>query len=285
MTSDPSPTNLRRAWLAGYRVGDVEVTLARFSIRVSQLWSEVQELKAKLAAVEDDRRRLEQRLGDSRQREVDLSSAVSRSHVTGDALERDARAKAQMIVDAAELEAARIRGDASLSAETTRSQVDELLRLRDLLTATVRAVIRDFEIVVGRIDRGEGIGDRRTALAPAQEPSAGVPLVGDAASRPVSRAPSSLPRAGGEVFDRRVEVVAGPFNDFASLSAFERALGALPKVEDVYVRRFEGDRATIDLTMEEPGHLLDEMADRLPYRLDVERADADRITITLSAAG
>jgi hypothetical protein len=86
------------------------------------------------------------------------------------------------------------------------------------------------------------------------------------------------------MFDGRVELLVGPFDDFASLSAFERALGSLPKIEDVYIRRFADDRATIDVTLQEPASLIEDMTKRLPYRLDVQHADVDRIAVTVSAS-
>ena len=61
---DPTPTptpKLRRAWLAGYRVGDVEVLLAELRFKVTHLRDETQRLTVRLTEVERHRVELEQR--------------------------------------------------------------------------------------------------------------------------------------------------------------------------------------------------------------------------------
>jgi chromosome segregation ATPase len=60
---DPSPTpKLRRAWLAGYRVADVEVLLAELRFKVTHLRDETQRLTVRLTEVERHRSDLEQRV-------------------------------------------------------------------------------------------------------------------------------------------------------------------------------------------------------------------------------
>jgi predicted nucleic acid-binding Zn-ribbon protein len=64
---DPNPTpKLRRAWLAGYRVADVEVLLAELRFKVTHLRDETQRLTERLADVERHRSELEQRVEDER---------------------------------------------------------------------------------------------------------------------------------------------------------------------------------------------------------------------------
>jgi hypothetical protein len=281
---------LRRTLIGGYRVADVEVLLAQFRLLISQLDTELRATRDRLEAAEADRKELNRRVDEARQRElavIETATQLRRSH---DAVEQSAQLRSREITSHAEAEAARIRGEASLDADSARSQVDELLRLRDTLSSTMRGIVRDFEGVVGRIDRNE---------TPAKPPIAAVPAVADTHVPPEWAAPAepapppapyqepaardSEPIASRSVFDRQIELDAGPFSDFSSLSAFERSLGGLPKVEDVYIRRFEGDRATIDVTLVEPAPLLHEMNERMPYRLDVQSAVADRISVTVSA--
>ena len=60
---DPTPTpKLRRAWLAGYRVGDVEVLLAELRFKVTHLRDETQRLTVRLTEVERHRVELDQRV-------------------------------------------------------------------------------------------------------------------------------------------------------------------------------------------------------------------------------
>jgi DivIVA protein len=111
-----------------------------------------------------------------------------------------------------------------------------------------------------------------------------------AAPPPVSPPPPGPLRPPAEpaepaevVFDRRVELDAGPFSDFAALSAFERSLAHLPKVEDVYVRRLTEDRALIELTLSEPAPLLQTMKESLPYQLDVRSANRSKLVVNVAA--
>ena len=282
---DPSSSShpqLRRAWLSGYRVVDVELLLAKFGVRVSQLWQEGESLRERLAAAERDREALERRLGESHQRELELVSLASTAQATRDQALAEARKEARGVIDAAHLDAARIRGEAVRDADVARGQVDELFRLRGTLSSTMHAVVREFEGLVGRIDRGD---EQDAVIAAVAWPPA-VPYAPSeqASSVPPESMPSEPATVGArsDVFDGRIELDAGPFADFASLSAFERALGALPKIEDVYIRRFQGDRATIDLKLQEPAPLLDEMAAHLPYRFAVDHSDLDHIALTVS---
>jgi hypothetical protein len=211
---DHSPPKLRRSWLSGYRVADVEVLRARLELTIAHLTQSLETVRARLAESEAERERLATEVPER------------------------ARAQADGLLEAARLDAARIRATAALEEQQARTRVDELLRLQETLATTIRRVTSDFEHTMS------------------DEP----PPPGPAA--------------------RTVELQAGPFRDFASLSAFEDALGTLSKVEEVYVRRFEGDRATIEVTLgEEPAALVDEMTARLPYTLSVDRTDADRIAV------
>jgi hypothetical protein len=241
---DHSPLKLRRSWLSGYRVGDVAVLRARLELTIAHLTQALEAARARLAESEAERERLA---------------------TEGSAL---ARARADELVEAARIDAARIRAAAALEEQEARTRVAELLRLQDTLATTIRTVTHDFERAMA------GAEDPAPAPEPEQpepEPPAPEPF-------PAPTPPPPPPAARG--FARTVELEAGPFRDFASLSAFEDALGTLSRVDEVYVRRFEGDRATIELTLDvDPAAFLDEMAARLPYTLSVDRADADRIAV------
>jgi hypothetical protein len=273
MSESLSQQLLRRTLIGGYRVADVEILLAQFRLLVSQLDAELKASRASLADSEAERRELGKRLDEALHREIEIAAAASGVRQAHADAERTLEERARTVLAAAEADAARIRAGADTELGQARNQVEELLRLRDTLAATMRGVIKEFETVTGRIESPAHLAQAPVALpqpvaAPAPPPVTEI--------RPAA--------ATQDVFDRQIEVDAGPFTDFAALAAFERALGRLPKVEDVYIRRFEGDRATIDLTLEEPAALLDDMTERLPYRLDVRSAVADRISLTVSAA-
>ena len=97
-----------------------------------------------------------------------------------------------------------------------------------------------------------------------------------------SRPPPRRPADDDPLFDTRVELDAGPFSDFAALSAFERSLAHLPKVEDVYVRRLADDRALIELTLSEAAPLLRTMHEVLPYALDVRSVSPSAIVVNVT---
>jgi hypothetical protein len=97
-----------------------------------------------------------------------------------------------------------------------------------------------------------------------------------------ARAPSTAPDAD-RLYEGRIEVDAGPFLDFAALSSFERALGRIRGVADVYVRRFIDDRAMIEVTLGESTPLVRVMATDLPFGFDVQSMDEEGLALTLHA--
>jgi hypothetical protein len=57
----------------------------------------------------------------------------------------------------------------------------------------------------------------------------------------------------------------------------------VPGVEEVYVRRIADERVQIELTLVEPGPLLQTMAKSLRYRLDVRAADRSKLVVDVVA--
>jgi hypothetical protein len=103
---------------------------------------------------------------------------------------------------------------------------------------------------------------------------------------PEPRPEPDIPAAAAppeQLFDRCVEVDAGPFADFDELSSFERALAGLPQVADVCVRRFFDDRAIVELAATEELPLLLRLADVLPGGFTVEYVERAALKITLDA--
>lgn len=258
---------MRRAIIGGYRVSDVEVAIAELTLVRGQLEQELEKARERLAEAEADRRELELRVQEARSHSAALADAAEHLARAQEAADE----RAGNVVQAANAEAARIREAAAADVEAARRQIDELIALRNSLGRSLQNVVSDVERLLAS-DPHHTPPSGGTAPPPAAPPQ----------QAPELRPPPDPPAL--DVFDRQIELDAGPFPDFASLSAFERALGSLPKVEDVYIRRFEGDRATIDVTLAEPAPLLEDMAKRLPYRLDVRSAVADRISVTVSSA-
>jgi hypothetical protein len=131
----------------------------------------------------------------------------------------------------------------------------------------VREAVAELDAVLMRVDRG----GRVRADASEVEQAEPAPVVHETSVH------------DGRVFDRRLELDAGPFPDFAALSAFERTLARVANVTDVYVRRFANDRATVEVTLGAPTAFVGAMTSALPYPVDVEQVDDERVSVTVRA--
>jgi hypothetical protein len=288
---DLSTHKLRRAWFSGYRVADVEILVAQMSLRLSQLAGDLGMTRARLEEAERERRELAALLDSAHRREVELIERASAAEAERDEAVREALSRATHTIDEAQLDAARIRADATLDAERARGQVDELLRLRDTLVQTMRGVISDFDYAVGRVEKGESVLPAEPTAAPVEAAANGngnghANGHGNGNGNGNGAAHVALPRGPEDEqrFEGRVELDAGPFGDFAALSSFERSLSRLGGVEDVYVRRFSGDRALIELTLAHPLALVAEMRDQMPYGLELEAIEPGRLAVTVAVA-
>jgi hypothetical protein len=154
----------------------------------------------------------------------------------------------------------------------------------------MRGIVGDFDRAISRAERGE------QSFPGAPGPAEAVPSAAYAvpyepvAAPPVSPVPATAvappdPQSGeGQLFETRVELDVGPFADFAALSAFERSLVHLAKIDDVYVRRLAGDRALIELTLSESAPLLQAMRETLPYSIDVQSASRSKLVVNVTAS-
>jgi hypothetical protein len=270
---DISNTPLRRRIFGGYRPADVEVLAARWRSAVDLLEGEVNRGKERAAELEIDLRALRTRLESYISREAELNKALANAHAHAQEIEERAAANARRVVQEAEERAVEVRAEAFARIAATGEQIDDLLRARDSILNSVRSAAGELDSLLARIDRGQGGVPRPEAPASAPEPTP--------QEQPV-RAPVSAPDAD-RLYEGRIEVDAGPFLDFAALSSFERALGGIRGVADVYVRRFVDDRATIEVTLGEPTSLVRVMASDLPFGFDVQSMDEEGLALTLHA--
>lgn len=294
----------------GYRRDDVEFAFAELRLTLRQLDNDLQSLRDRNRDLESELHTARHEIENFRGREHELSQTMASVLRRSAEIEEGASARAREIVAHAEEEASQIRAEASRRIEDSNTQCNELLRLKDNLLDAMRSVVGDFGQAISRVELGERLFPGPTQAAPGDGPSQPVePTVAEAASSvPVFVAPPvpmpepqsqetsdvvSIPAAPAPpvpvpaspeetLFDTRVELDAGPFSDFAALSAFERALAHMPKVEDVYVRRLAEDRALIELTLAEPAPLLDTMRASLPYSLDVRSANRTKIVVNVA---
>lgn len=260
-SGDMALLRLRRGVL-GFRRSDVIAELERMhgqldaiARSLDETWREKEELRAELAATI------------SRQ-EQDAERV--RTHAKQ--IEAEARAEASRIVAAAEEQAARIRTDAGRRVADAAGRLEELLRVREQVVGELRGIVDAYGSLLDRIDSGKP-ADAGPGVPGVATPPEPVPARPERVSGP------------GDLFPRHVELEAGPFADFAELSAFERSLARLPKVEDVYVRRFGDDRAEIELTLAEERPLVHDLTEHLPYRIVVTNGgDRLRVDVEIEAA-
>jgi len=278
MIRPPDYPRLRyRRLFGGYNRNDVNYSLRELEDAVRRLEEQLEEARGRARDTETELRFTQAELAAFRARESQITEAFAAAQRRASEIEGTAEARSRMIVAQAEEQAAKIRGDAHLKIEDTARQLDEILKLKGTLAESVRGVLAEVDQLLGRIERGE------RAVAPPEALDPGSPWTPRpaAAEAPVA---VEAPEPSGLLFERRVELEAGPFADFGALSTFERALGRLPTVQDVYVRRFSGEEAAIELTLGDEIDLVARLREALPYEFDVEHADPRSARIRVPAA-
>jgi hypothetical protein len=131
---------------------------------------------------------------------------------------------------------------------------------------------------------------RGTAPAPAAtaEPARS----GDAVARVPSAAPTAppagvrlpVPMPHDRLFDGHVLVDAGPFLDIAAVTAFQRALEAVPGARGVDVTALDLDRAHLELDLTDPVALGREIRAVFPFNFAIFEAGHGRLSINVDTA-
>jgi len=267
------PGRLRRS-LFGYRRADVVAALEHLgwqldglAASVDRLYLERQELRARLddadAAQARALREQEERLGLIAEERRAVGVARGDQHLA------EARAQAARVLAEAEEQAARLRHEAGLRVGDAASRLEDLLHVREQLLGELRGLLASYGALLGEHE-GRPLERPAQAEPPVEEaPADGLPAVAE---------------NGGGLFPRHVELDAGPFGDFTELSAFERALARLPKVDDVYIRSFGDERATIELSLTEQTPLAHDLTTKLPYGLRLERGEDARLHVEVLPA-
>lgn len=147
--------------------------------------------------------------------------------------------------------------DLARTRDGLERQVVELLRLRDRMTAEMREVLRYTARAMAAVERGE-------VAAPPEELEP-LPLAEEL-------------REGDGTAEVALVLEVGPLLSFPAVSTLEQELAAAGGVTDVYVRRYDGTRAQIDVAV------AGEAAARtfrtwLEERFQVEERDADHLVL------
>lgn len=272
MLEDEGGSARLRRGLLGYRKSDVEGELLRLRLAVQQLrhaletgWRRRSELEHELEELRAEVTRLHGR----EEEVVSALAALGRAAVPAPPQPQPEPVGARGLFVESERKLEELRSD------VTR-QVDELLGVRDSLTHHLRGVLRDFADTLGRVERGDPLAAHALPALPPLEP----------VFEPMALRRGSLAAAPDELarlYAPRVEIDVGPFADFGALSEFERVLAGLPHVEDVYVRRFSGERALLEVATDGETQLLRALGEALPWDVEVLAADNDKLTLALAA--
>ncbi len=237
-------------FIGGYRVSDVEVALASLEFSLGQIRLELTSLQRRVNVDEGV-------IDDQQARLAALRTAESKALAQVALLEEaraDSARETAWRIEAAEQEAAAAQAE----AQRVRAEHDELLRRLQELTRDLGA---------------DDVPERPASDEPESD------------SQPTPPVVTLLPREAAPeptaAFETSVELDAGPFDDLASLTAFEQSLAEVPQIAEIYVRSYEEGRATFELQLREPTDVIDAMSSRLPYRLDVTESDARRIVLTV----
>ncbi|HUH14594.1 MAG TPA: hypothetical protein VML35_01775 [Gaiellaceae bacterium] len=268
------PGRLRRS-LFGYRRADVVAALEHLgwqldglAASVDRLYGEREELRARLADADAAQARALREQEDRFALVADERRAVDVAR--GDQHLAEARAQAARVLAEGEEQAARLRHEAGLRVGDAASRLEDLLHVREQLLGELRGLLVSYGDLLGE---HEGRPPERAAQAESRREE-----------EPAAAELPAVAASGGGLFPRHVELDAGPFGDFTELSAFERALARLPKVDDVYIRSFGDERATIELSLTEQTPLAHDLTTKLPYGLRLERGDDARLLVEVLPA-
>ena len=148
MSDEPK---LRRAWLRGYKRGDVDLAVARATIAHEQMHHELKGTKARANAMHAEIKDLHRRLDELRQREQTLARTLDEFRQRREQLEQEADARARSIVGEAEQRAAALRTDGLRAVGELQQQIEKLLGLRAGLSAALKRVTEDISDSLDRL--------------------------------------------------------------------------------------------------------------------------------------
>jgi chromosome segregation ATPase len=142
---------LRRAFLRGYRQGDVELALARATLAREQLELELDSARARATAMQTEINALHRRIDNFTERERELTRELDDLRSRREQIEREADARASRIIGDAEQRAAALRTEGLRQVGELQLQVEQLLGLRAGLSAALKRVTQDIADALDRL--------------------------------------------------------------------------------------------------------------------------------------
>jgi chromosome segregation ATPase len=164
-------TKLRRAFLRGYRQGDVELAVARATLLQEQLEHELDATRARADAMQTEITELHRRIEVHRQHEAELSATLDEMRQRRDQLEREMHSRAQTILAEAEQRAAALRTEGLRQVGELQQQVEQLLGLRAGLSAALKRVTQDISDALDRLAAAPARAVEQIPPHPAAEPA------------------------------------------------------------------------------------------------------------------
>ncbi|HMB80757.1 MAG TPA: hypothetical protein VKI43_11850 [Vicinamibacterales bacterium] len=165
-------TKLRRAWLRGYKQGDVESKVAHATLVEEQMQHELGAARARANAMQTEISELHRRVDLFRQREEGLARELDEARESREHLERDARHRAGEVLADAEQRAAALRTEGLRQVGELQQQVEQLLGLRAGLSAALKRVTQDISESLGRLAAAPARAVEQIPPLMSDEPSA-----------------------------------------------------------------------------------------------------------------
>jgi len=159
---------LRRALFRGYRRADVELALARATIARERVALELEATKVRADEAQSEVEVLREQIAEHRRRETELLAALDEMRDRREAIEREARLRAEEIIADARERVAGIRTEQLKEVGELQDNVEQLLGLRSGLTATLKRTIQE---VGGVLERLAGNGGKSEPEDHAPEPA------------------------------------------------------------------------------------------------------------------
>jgi predicted nucleic acid-binding Zn-ribbon protein len=132
---------LRRAWLRGYRLADVELYVARSTLSLEQLQHELEASRQRTHAMQSEINDLHNRVDSFRRREAELDRELAELREQRAALQREASDRSEAIVAEAEQRATALRTEGLRQVGELQRQVEQLLGMRAGLSQALQAAI------------------------------------------------------------------------------------------------------------------------------------------------
>jgi len=160
-------SKFRRAWLRGYRQGDVELAVAKATLTHEHMTHELNAARARADAMQVEITELHRRIETFRQRELDMSRALEEVRERRDQMEREVASRAEQIVGDAEQRSAALRTEGLRQVGELQLQVEQLLGLRAGLSSALKRVTSDIS---NALDRLAAAPARAVEQIPPQQP-------------------------------------------------------------------------------------------------------------------